>query len=699
MKRYLYPLIFLLLLANILFAQDSFNQDEIDQQSFNRSLIINQEIYLPGERINFTLLRKHMVKKPMKVTCRLVDFSGKNLKKKSFENISGRINGKIEIPADLDPGIYILICNDQNKRIVGYSEFILSLPNADKFNPEITFSKEKYQAGDLIQADFALYPKGKKDFGSARVKAKLVTLEDRIETERFRVKPGTHNEFSYRLEDPVVADLYLKGEIKIDSKKYPFFKKVPYVKQQFSMDAFVEGNVLKYHTSNKVALRVYSSLGEPFSNTLVKLLNSSNELIAEKQTDPMGHALFEFIPEKGENYNIQLPASKFFNADRTLKFVEGTQKIQVVRFNPKNAKLEVTGEPSASLLEFHDNKVSQRGNGEQNLEFKHNQYAHLLLRNQENELLSDLLFLNHFNILNSKIKNQEDHFEVNLLRNDTIIEDQPLVAGVFHQNRFSRYVNWSQYRLDYYFYPSYQKLFSNLQLSEPSDWIKLRLLLAPFKRNMSDRSQLIEQMEKEYPESKRELLIQNLKRNNALIYADGSVEPPEVKRIPEYKKRLANGVEVLEVLRSIKSYRIYNGMIIFPGMQNSFNIQQGALIVIDGVKAGTDISILQNLNPYDVKSIETLTDPNETLVYSGFANSGVIKIETKKGVRKQKEEKKEKKALDSELLWNVNVPFLKDNTTRILVPKNRQKGSFIAFAFGYSKSGCPIIFTEMLTYE
>ena len=40
---------------------------------FNHSLIINQEIYLPGEEINFTLLRKHRVNEPIELRCALTD--------------------------------------------------------------------------------------------------------------------------------------------------------------------------------------------------------------------------------------------------------------------------------------------------------------------------------------------------------------------------------------------------------------------------------------------------------------------------------------------------------------------------------------------------------------------------------------------------------------------------------------------------
>ena len=59
--------------------------------------------------------------------------------------------------------------------------------------------------------------------------------------------------------------------------------------------------------------------------------------------------------------------------------------------------------------------------------------------------------------------------------------------------------------------------------------------------------------------------------------------------------------------------------------------QSGALIVIDGQKMGTQIDVLQSLNPHDIEKISISLDPMDIQKYTGLNNVGVIEIETKRG--------------------------------------------------------------------
>jgi len=126
-----------------------------------------------------------------------------------------------------------------------------------------------------------------------------------------------------------------------------------------------------------------------------------------------------------------------------------------------------------------------------------------------------------------------------------------------------------------------------------------------------------------------------LKSNPQLV-----AEPPsgklqaanEVKpRMEHYKSLLASSSNLLDVIKSIKPYTLMNGQIVFSGMVNSINFQSGALIVIDGVKMGTSIDILNSLAPNDVDEIKISTDPMDIQRYTGLNNVGVIEILTKRG--------------------------------------------------------------------
>jgi hypothetical protein len=100
------------------------------------------------------------------------------------------------------------------------------------------------------------------------------------------------------------------------------------------------------------------------------------------------------------------------------------------------------------------------------------------------------------------------------------------------------------------------------------------------------------------------------------------------KRLRNY----ASYTSVLELLKSIKYYTLTSDhKIVFPESRNSLLAQDGALIVIDGVKLGTDAEVLNTVNVNDIENITVSTDPNDISLYTGLNAVGVIVITTKNG--------------------------------------------------------------------
>jgi hypothetical protein len=99
---------------------------------------------------------------------------------------------------------------------------------------------------------------------------------------------------------------------------------------------------------------------------------------------------------------------------------------------------------------------------------------------------------------------------------------------------------------------------------------------------------------------------------------------------PYWKKYLTGSSNLLDVIKSIRPFEMTGGKIVFRGM-NSFIAQDGALIVIDGQRMGSDAATLNMINPQDVDDIRILLDPVEMGVYSGLNSIGVIEIKTKHG--------------------------------------------------------------------
>ena len=125
----------------------------------------------------------------------------------------------------------------------------------------------------------------------------------------------------------------------------------------------------------------------------------------------------------------------------------------------------------------------------------------------------------------------------------------------------------------------------------------------------------------------------------------------EIKEEP-YKRLLKNSTSLLEVIKTIKPFRLDGDKIIFPGGTNSLLAQDGALIVVDGQKMGTSTSVLNSFSPFDVESINVSTNPVDIQRYTGLNSVGLIEISTKRGAY----EKKELQPLESPYENGFRVP-------------------------------------------
>ncbi len=119
----------------------------------------------------------------------------------------------------------------------------------------------------------------------------------------------------------------------------------------------------------------------------------------------------------------------------------------------------------------------------------------------------------------------------------------------------------------------------------------------------------------------------NISSNNPEVSIKTHIEDTRT----QFQKYYAPGKSLMDILKQIKYFNVVDNQILFPGRFNSLLAQQGALIVIDGVQKGTDISILNTLSPADVGDANIYTDPSEIMRYTAFNTMGVIEIRTKRG--------------------------------------------------------------------
>jgi hypothetical protein len=96
------------------------------------------------------------------------------------------------------------------------------------------------------------------------------------------------------------------------------------------------------------------------------------------------------------------------------------------------------------------------------------------------------------------------------------------------------------------------------------------------------------------------------------------------------RKLLSSATNIMDVIKTIKPFKIVGNQIVFFGSENSLNYQGGALIVLDGQQMGTDIGTVQNLSPSDIDHINVSTNPMDIQKYTGLNSVGVIEIFQKK---------------------------------------------------------------------
>jgi hypothetical protein len=121
-----------------------------------------------------------------------------------------------------------------------------------------------------------------------------------------------------------------------------------------------------------------------------------------------------------------------------------------------------------------------------------------------------------------------------------------------------------------------------------------------------------------------------LKNNPDLFPRAPRMIKSNTQNIDSQRKLLSSATSIMEVIKTIKPYKIMNNQIVFFGSENSFNYQGGALIVLDGQQLGTDIGAIQSMSPSDIDHINVSTNPMDIQRYTGLNSVGVIEIFQKK---------------------------------------------------------------------
>jgi hypothetical protein len=180
-----------------------------------------------------------------------------------------------------------------------------------------------------------------------------------------------------------------------------------------------------------------------------------------------------------------------------------------------------------------------------------------------------------------------------------------------------------------------------------------------------------------------------IRKNKSLLQSTGFIpgKPTQDDRI---RQQLEIGVPILSVIRSIQPFNVDNNQIYFSKGKSSLQYPKGALIVIDGVPKGNDVSMLDYYSPHDISSIKISQKVSDILKYSADA-SAVILITTKNSSPAQEEEKKTaEKRYDPTLVWKPALQVTPAESLQTGLPKPAMKSTWDLVIRGIDSQGNPV---------
>jgi hypothetical protein len=162
---------------------------------------------------------------------------------------------------------------------------------------------------------------------------------------------------------------------------------------------------------------------------------------------------------------------------------------------------------------------------------------------------------------------------------------------------------------------------------------------------------------------------------------DASTSKSSKGKRPPKQEGYSPDLSVLDIIMQIKPYSIASNKIMFSSSGiTSINFQDGALIVIDGVMSGTDISVLRTISTPDIALITASTRPMDIMKYTALNSTGVIEISLKKGSAAGASKDSAANKLSDSLLWQSDLSTDDSGKTKISFRGNKSSEVAISVA-------------------
>lgn len=145
---------------------------------------------------------------------------------------------------------------------------------------------------------------------------------------------------------------------------------------------------------------------------------------------------------------------------------------------------------------------------------------------------------------------------------------------------------------------------------------------------------------------------------------------------------------IFDIIMQIKPYHIENGKISFgiSSMNSAFN-PDGALIIIDGIKKGTDSEILNSIAVQDIARINVSTNQMDVQKYSAMNNVGIIEIFMKKSSEFTRHEVPGDVSRTNTLFWGPDIITDKSGRTSLEFSNNEYSENVMIVINGVAANG------------
>lgn len=645
---------------------------------------LDKYLYEKGENVWITAIAanrftQQLVTGAEDITIKLFNDKGSEILGKSLRLENGVAKGTIPLMDYVNAGNYTLKAFHKSSQEALYRRNFAVKDHAIPYHlVNARFQDKFYKAGEEINIHIAATDYFKEPLRRANYEYHVMTGSQHILSGKGKLDKSGAAVVTFSIPG-AAADDGLAFNLTVEENKVLENITVPIPVQSENVKVFFypEGGSLVAELTNKLAIKAYGAEGGdfPFAGSI---LNENGEKLGEVQSDESGKATFSFLPHEGQTLTLQItspyPLSKVFHLPQPLpagatlslsSIGDGNVNLKVRHF-PEQERIYYLGIIHKGNM-YEAQKINLKSETQLDFSSLRPGINKFTLFNPRMEPVSEVLVYAPQSAETSieaaftadTYKNREK-VTLNLNGNVPLYYAFSAVDEYRLQPPESRSTLLSHFNIDtelagdIVINPKY--LAQPRALSQKiNELLPYTYAIDSWKDIYGSNNKIIGfQGERKTPPLRQQ--------NTAAILKDGNIhhsnfteevyylannpvlieklnEQKKVKKSdPLYKQQLRNGVALRDVIKNMKQYDVIGDKIVFLGARNSLNYQGGALIVLDGIKLGESIGILNQINPYDIEEIFISTNAGDIHRYTGLNSVGIIEIKTKRGISPENED-------------------------------------------------------------